>query len=305
MTCAKTRAGTGTRCCGWNKAVISRHWNSLAATGAQRRCAGLSPARRQLLHIACLVLGGAVSGTAVTGESRDSPEGRHRLDLSVVALDAAEGDIYTALPAYTYTFENRVRLGITGNYTFISASDAGKSLGIDSGSGLGDTDFNLQFNPPSELTSSPWVPDNLGLTAGLTAPTGDPEKSLGSDQWAYRIGFGWGFNIPGSLYLVPSAEYGRSFREGSEALGMEYLGFALSLNYVFSNGLWVGYVPYLQRDLALHEWADDHSLVIGRMWPNGFGASLEYAQRRRLDKTARRDDYTGLVSVYYQFGSPP
>ena len=257
----------------------------------------------QLPYLLSLCL--LIAPLATIADSAGSNEGRHRLDLSLHAHEAREFDVYTALPGYTYTLANQLRLGIVTSYTYISPDSAGEAVGYDKTSGFGDTSINLQYSPSEKLTSSPWVPDTLGFTLGLDVPTGDADKGLGADYWAYSVGLGWAYNAWSNLHLVPAVDYAKSFSEGSQAIDLEYAGASVGFYWIAASGLWFGYTPYLERDLKINEWADDHSIIIGKIWPNGLGFSLEYGQVRRIDKSAKRDDYTSLVNFYYQFGRAP
>lgn len=266
-----------------------------------RKIAGPRAARPGLcVHLAVSALLYCSTVSPARSDAETTPPGRHRLDLSFSSLDAAEGDAYTVLPGYTLTLNEQVRLGIMGSYTLIDSN----SSAFESGSGLGDTDLLLQWDPSKNITSSPWIPDNLGVTLDLTVPTGDAGDLLGGDQWVGSIGVGWVATAIGNLQVIPSAAYSRSFAEGSDAAGLELAELGLSLFWVTPWGFWVGFSPFLQRDMEQSGWSDDYDVVVGKMWSNRFGLSLSYGRRNRLDPGARRDDYAGLLSVYYQFGRP-
>jgi hypothetical protein len=167
---------------------------------------------------------------------------------------------------------------------------------------LGDSLVQAQYSPAGHITASPWIPDNVGLSGSLLIPTGDPKEGLSADNWELELGLGWSFNAVRSLWLIPATYYLKSLKEGSLGIPVEELGFSVELRWLFENGVWFGYRPNLARDLLGHEWADDHSLVLGKMFSNGFGLGLEYGRADRLDKMAQRDDYVGVFNVYYQFG---
>ena len=104
---------------------------------------------------------------------------------------------------------------------------------------------------------------------------------------------------------MPALNYGQSFSEGSDAIEAEAASVSLGLLWLLDSGFWFGYTPYIERDLENHEWVDDHYLVLGKMWRNGVGASVEYGRQDRIDKAARRDDYTLFLNLYFQYGRPP
>jgi hypothetical protein len=259
------------------------------------------------LAVAALIFAGLC--TAVLGQETDSgdevPQGRHRLDLSMSNVDAAEGDTYVLLPGYTFTLRGGLRAGITTQYVYVESEGDSNGNRASVESGLGDTYLSMQYDPSANITASPWIPDTIGLTFGLLAPTGDADEGLSGDRWEWNVGAGWAFSPFGQFYLVPAITYGKSFDEGRDVLEAEFAGIDLGLLWLLDNGFWFGYTPYLERNLADHEWRDDHYLVLGKMWRNGIGASLEYGSRDRIDPAARRDDYTTFLNLYYQFGRAP
>jgi hypothetical protein len=244
----------------------------------------------------------ALLAMAIAAEAQ-SDGGRHRLDLSFTRWDGAEGNIDTVLPGYTLTLENTIRVGVSTSITTTSFDDLpDQSEQSSSSSGLGDTSFVIQYDPSRQITANPWVPDNVGLNAALTAPTGEAEDGLGGDQWLLNLGLGWAYNVFKQIYLTPSFAYETSFSDGSLAIPVESTIFSVGLIWVTDNGFWIGYTPYLERDLEYNDWYDDHSLVMGKMWPNGFGVGIAYGSADRVDPGAIRDDYTGFLNFYYQFG---
>lgn len=245
--------------------------------------------------ILCLALP-ALGGDPTAGPG----DGRHRLDFTVTTIDAGEGDAYSVLPGYTLTLNNQLRVGISSSYTFIESD----TELVDSGSGLGDTDILVQYDPSQQITSSPWIPDSVGIVGGLTVPTGNADKYLGLDQWIYRLGVGWAHELTAGLYLAPSIEYSSSFAGDGGARRQEFGGIGLSLVWLTANGFWLGYTPYVERDLVVDKWADHHTLIVGKMWPRGLGMGIEYSRLDRIDRGAARDDYTMLFNFYYQFGRP-
>lgn len=233
--------------------------------------------------------------------------GRHRLDLSLTKWDSAEADSFTLLPGYTLALGNGIRISLTTSLTYLEQHDG---LVTDSEGnvyefGVGDSIVTLQYDPSRNITASPWIPDTLGLHASIMAPTGNAAKGLGQDIWSSAIGAGWMYPIAGGFWLVPAANYEWSFREGSRGLSTEYAWVSTGLLWVSPHGFWLGYTPYFGRDLVADEWSTDHVLVIGKMWDDGFGISLDYGKINRIDDLARRDDWAAIFNFYYQFGSPP
>ncbi|MEP4149283.1 MAG: hypothetical protein ABJL54_18835 [Halioglobus sp.] len=231
------------------------------------------------------------------------PDGRHRFDLGYSTTDASEGEYNILLPGYSLAFANGIRFGIATAWAESVLTDD-LSEGSDK-RGLGDTSLQLQYAPSVNITASPWVPDSIGLSATVVAPTGDPDKGLGGDNWILDVGLGWFFETGSNLWLAPAGFYENAVKVGSDGIAMEEIGLGIGLIWLFDNGVWIGYTPELVFDMEADSWADDHSVIIGKMFSNGFGLSLEYGRRDRLDPIATRDDYVGVFSLYYQFGNPP
>ena len=230
----------------------------------------------------------------ITEGSESQPplvQGKHRFDLSLNRLDAEEGDVTVLLPGYTLAVGSSFRFNITANF------QRGKTE-----EGLGDTLFVFQYDPSERITASPWIPDSFGLNATIRAPTGNADKGLGEDNWLVNVGAGWAFNPYRDIWLVPAGYYETTFSEKQGAVSDEETGISVNFIWFFNNGLWIGYEPTIARNLKLDEWADDHTFVLGKIFRNGFGLSVEYGRRDRLDLTAERDDYTTLLNFYYVFG---
>ena len=218
-------------------------------------------------------------------------ESKYRLDLSLSRQDTGEGNITTILPGYTLSIGSSFRFSI--NTSFLSGTND---------SGLGDSYFVFQYDPEERLSSNPWLPDNFGFNATIRLPTGDADKGFGGDSWYVELGVGSAFNLDRSLWFLPSVYYATTFSEEVDAIPEEEIGIGLNFTWLFNNGFWVGYEPFFVRDLKLNEWAKDHTLVLGKVFRNGFGLGVEYGRHNRLDTTALRDDYTALVNIYYLFG---
>lgn len=216
---------------------------------------------------------------------------KHRLDLSLNLQDAGEGDITTIMPGYTLSIGASYRLSVNTSY-----------LSSTSYSGLGDSYFVFQYDPSEHLTASPWLPDNFGLNTTIRVPTGNADKGFGLDSWYVNLGIGLAFNLDRSLWLLPSVYYATTFSEEIDAIPEEETGIGLNFTWLFKNGFWAGYEPTFVRDLISNEWANDHTLILGKIFRNGYGLGFEYGRHDRLDPTALRDDYTGLVNIYYLFG---
>lgn len=218
-------------------------------------------------------------------------ESKHRFDLSLNLQDTGEGGITTILPGYTLSIGSSFRFSINTSY-----------LSGRSDSGLGDSYFVFQYDPEERLSASPWLPDNFGFNTTIRLPTGDKDKGFGGDSWYVEFGVGSAFNLDRSLWFLPSVYYATSFSEKVDAIPEEEIGIGLNFTWLFNDGFWVGYEPLFVRDLKLNEWAIDHALILGKVFRNGIGLGFEYGRYKRLDPTAKRDDYTGLVNIYYLFG---
>ena len=151
-----------------------------------------------LLRLVTMFVLGILQGFAMAAEPSETdpaeqePGGRHRFDLSYHHVDSREAVSDVVLPGYSIAV-GRLRVGATGRYLSkkieLEDPNTGETIRrIESG--WSDTRITLQYDPSESITVSPWVPDQLGLFAIVTAPTGDAQVGLGADAWQMEIGFG-------------------------------------------------------------------------------------------------------------------
>jgi hypothetical protein len=266
---------------------------------------------RLLVLLACLGSAAVAQADAADSEELEDtlalPEGRHRIDVGVSLRDAYEGNILVMVPAYSLALSSGLRVLASTSYAYLESDPDLPAASLDepTSSGLGDSILQAQYAPGVSITASPWIPDTVGLTGTLLMPTGNAEKGLGSDNWEFEVSLGWSYHAAGSLWLIPGAYYLTSISEGSLGVPVEEFGISVELRWLFDSGYWVGYRPDLVHDFEADAWADDHMVVLGKMFGNGFGLVLEYGRADRLEKTSRRDDYVALLTFYYQFGRAP
>jgi hypothetical protein len=174
------------------------------------------------LLITLILLHGAVVVIAGEGDTANIvdvfPDGRHRLEVGWTQLDGIDGDVNLLLPSYTYSFSRQLRLTAVTSVIELDIprdDDLGIPQDIQE-TGWGDSLVALQFDPGGSLTSSPWVPDTVGLFGSLRMPTGDEEKGLTGDSWVAEIGAGWLLDMPWNFWLVPSLSYKGSFDHDSQ-----------------------------------------------------------------------------------------
>jgi hypothetical protein len=236
-----------------------------------------------------------------------TPSGRHRIDMSYTRYDSFLGDVYLFLPSYTFAPRGNLRVNVTGSLVSNDIS-ANPNLGIPEAindKGIGDTTFGVQYDPSQRLTASPWVPDTVGLNASVRAPTGNADKGLGSDTWFASVGAGWPIDSASHLWLVPAFGYDFTFAEGPLVAEINQPYVSMDLVWVFQFGGWVGATPKIGYEFEDNEGVDEFVIEVGKMFKNGFGLSVNYGSIEQIDPTARRDDDSWLINIYYQFGRSP
>ena len=258
--------------------------------------------------VAFLIFGGlsiAVADEADKAElARLFPKGAHRLQMSYTYLNAAEADFAIWVPSYSWAYSRRLRVtGLTGYadakfHVPNAIDDAARS-------GLFDSFLVVQYDPGRRLTANSFVPNTLGLTFKLRAPTGDAAKGLGLDTWVGTVGAGWLVDFPYRFWLQPTIQYGHSLHQGSLGRDVETAEASLGLYWLFPFRAWLGIKPAFDCDLVLDDCGTNLSLTFGKSWPSGFTINLSADRLDRIDPLATRDDRQVFLSVSYQFGEPP
>lgn len=235
------------------------------------------------------------------------PSGRHRIDIGLSRLDTSLGDVDVLLPSYTLAISDNMRVNMTASLVRSNLETTGADGSRISGTeyGNGDTQLFFQYDPSAHMTASPWIPESVGLSAGLLLPTGNAENALGGDTWVASLSAGRPVDLLQNFWLLPSLSYERSFHGGEYAALINELQFALGLHWLFPVGVWIGYDPELIRDLAKHEWSVDHAITLGWVSQTGLGLSLEYGSRDRWDPLSHFEDKALFLNLFYQFGGTP
>lgn len=255
----------------------------------------------------------AAQETGVETGSEDSGNihaGRHLVELGYTSFDGFDADLNVVAASYTYSYSRRLRFTGTTQFVELEAPQAGRAgsadiaEGVDE-TGLGDSLITVQYDPGANLTSSPWIPDTLGVFGALLLPTGDSGDELSGEAWAGTIGLGWPLYTNNDFLILPSAQYTKSFKHGEDALHTEELSVGLSLLWVFARGAWIGFEPSIGRDFESDKTSDAFVLIFGKSFRNGLGVDLRWGTRRRYSGFAERDDEILLLGVSWQFGAPP
>jgi len=244
---------------------------------------------------------------AQSGDSDDGAEksdGRFLLDLSFTSTDSLEGTIDTVNPGFTWLVRPDIRVGVNTTYvTFTPDSSTQPDLeGQSSSRGPGDSVVFLQYDWQERLTASPWIPDNVGTSLTVLAPTGDARKSLGADTWAANLAVSWPIEFKGGLLVNPVISYEFTFNEGPLADPTNLAEAGVGIIKLFPSKFWVGYTPLYWYDFDINTWNFDSHITVGKMFPNGIGIGLDYGRLARHFIPNARDDNTFLFNLYYQFG---
>jgi hypothetical protein len=235
-------------------------------------------------------------------------DGRHLVQLGYTSIEGFDGDLTVVAANYTYSYSRHLRFSGTTQLAHLEAPETGASsdAGEKDDTGLGDSVLILQYDPDANLTSSPWVPDTLGVFGGILLPTGDTGKGLGGDAWAGAIGIGWPILVRSTFVIIPSADYTKSFIHGNDALRLDELAVRVSLLWVSPTGIWLGIEPQISRDFENHATTDAFSVIVGKSFRNGLGVELRWGKKRRFENLADdEDDENLLLTLSWQFGAPP
>ena len=228
------------------------------------------------------------------------PTGRHLTELTYTRIDTVFGDQDVWIPRYTYAYSTSLRLAASVGYVESAPSDAGRDRG-----GQTDSVFLLQYDPSAQLTANAFVPDTVGLTMALQAPTGDHDKGIGEDLWAAQLGAGWLVDFPWDFWLLPSLQHEWTFSEGQDAQERERTDLGLGLYWLFPFKAWLGIEPGFAYDHVLDDSAFDWSIVLGKVWSSGWGVDVRWTNADRLEPRGVRDDEILFFALTYQFGAPP
>jgi hypothetical protein len=270
--------------------------------------------RYLLLSIPAVICGFLWAVVVIAGEEDTAnivdifPDGRHRLEVGWTQLDGFDGDVNLLLPSYTYSFSRQLRFTAVTSVIELDIprdDDLGIPQDIQE-TGWGDSLVALQFDPGGSLTSSPWVPDTVGLFGSLRMPTGDEKKGLTGDSWVAEIGAGWLVDMPWNFWLVPSLSYQGSFNHDSQtAYRVQEGGVAVAMYWLFPFRAWIGVEPYLGWDFDRDRGADRLKLIVGKAFRNGLTMYLEWGTEDRGERVASRDDEVLILNVAWQFGDSP
>jgi hypothetical protein len=239
---------------------------------------------------------------AQTDDNEDSSqdEGRYLLGFSYAAAESIEGvtDIFDA--GITWVTRPDLRISIDTSYVLFAPS----SLFPDQKptNGLGDTLFSIQYDWEERLTASPWIPDNVGTSLSILAPTGDASKSLGGDTWGASISTSWPIIIKGGWLINPAVNYIFTFNEGPKADPTNVAEALVGIVKLFPSKFWIAYTPGYWYDLDLKTWNFDSHFTVGKMFSNGMGIGLDYGRVSRHFKPSAKDDTVLLFNYYFQFG---
>jgi hypothetical protein len=243
-------------------------------------------------------------------ESKASPlanDGKHLLSMGYTIVDGFDGDINVLATGYTYSSSRSLRYSATTQFMELTIPAGDGPSGNDRVEqfGLGDSIVSVQYDPNANLTSSPWIPDRVGLFGALLLPTGDSSDGLSGDAWGATVGAGWPIPISDRFLIVPSGDYTQTFSHGDDAVKLDELWFSAELLWLAPYGVWVGVQPFVSWDFEHHESVDAFSVVIGKTFSNGLGLHLQWGDKRRYENYANADDEILLFNLSWQFGPPP
>lgn len=260
--------------------------------------------QNQLLLIALLqlILSSSCLAQTVDEDTDDERvDGRFLLDLSYTNTNSYEGSFDILAPGFTWLMRSDLRVGMSASYMSVDFNPELKPGVEPTSSGLGDTIFFIQYDWDERLTASPWVPDDLGISLSILAPTGDAEQFLSQDTWAASFSFGWPVVTESMWLFNPTIAYSFSFNEGPRAVNEHAVEIGLGIVKLFPSKFWIGYTPVLWYDFNDKSVNYDDHFTMGKMFSNGMGIGLDYGQIARHSRFSKLDT-SFLLNFYYQFG---
>lgn len=234
-------------------------------------------------------------------------DGRHLVEMSYSYLDGFDGELEVVTAGYTYSYSRNLRFSATTQLVSVEIppeEGPDGTGGVDE-LGQGDSILTVQYDPGANLTSSPWIPDRVGVFGALLLPTGDANDGLSSDAWGATLGAGWPILVSSRFMIVPSMDYTKTFEHSANAIPQELLTVNATLIWLSPYGAWLGIEPYLSWDFETHETLETYTVVLGKTFRNGLGFDLHWGTRRRFESYASRDDKVFIFNVNWQFGAPP
>ena len=263
--------------------------------------------RFQLRLIVVLQLVLSATCLAQSGDGQDKGQedpGHYLLDLSYTDTSSFEGTTDVFSLGFTWLVRPDLRVGATTTYVAFNPNII-PELNLDGGPsnhGLGDSIFFVQYDWEDRLTASPWIPDDLGLSLSVLAPTGNAENFLGADAWGASIAISWPIVIEGGWLLNPGINYNFSFNEGPLAEHVNVGEAGINIVKVFPSKFWISYTPSVWYDFDVNTWNFDSHLTIGKMFSTGMGIGLDYGRLERHSRIRARDDRSLVLNFYFQFG---
>lgn len=226
--------------------------------------------------------------------------------MGYTIVDGFDADINVLATGYTYSYSRSLRFSATTQFMElkIPAGDGPSASDRIDEFGLGDSIVSVQYDPNANLTSSPWVPDRVGLFGALLLPTGDSSEGLSGDAWGATVGAGWPITVSDRFLIVPAGDYTRTFNHSDDAVQLDELWFSAELLWLSPFGAWIGIQPFVSWDFEHHEAVDAFSVVIGKTFSNGLSLHLQWGDKRRYENYADADDEVLLFNLSWQFGLP-
>jgi hypothetical protein len=194
---------------------------------------------------------------------------RHRFDIGLEHLGFSSSSIETLSLSYNWVPLSHHSFFATFNYLDSDFGDAVES-------GISDTLLLYSWVPGEKLSAKPWVPDRLGIGAGILLPTGKAELETSLDMYVGLLYAGTVVRVSRRVALLPGISYYASFSEGDSAIPMNAASADIRFVFSIANHWWVSWGTSVFEDFEIHDTTIASDLQVGREIGSGFSLSLEY-----------------------------
>ncbi len=92
-------------------------------------------------------------------------------------------------------------------------------------------------------------------------------------------------------------------RDGAD--GVNEAGIGVGFYWLFPHRTWLGIEPRYGWDFERNSEISQFQMHIGKAFANGLAVEASWGSQDRVDRGALRDDKLLVLSLSWQFGSPP
>lgn len=226
--------------------------------------------------LALMVLAGSVPANGQEEALEETPEEvsiaeptRHRFDIGLEHLGFTSSSLETLSLSYNW-------VPLSHHSFFASFYYLDSDVGGAVESGISDTLLLYSWVPGEKIAAKPWVPDRLGIGAGILLPTGRAELETSLDMYVGLLYAGTVVRVSRRVTFLPGISYYDSFSEGDSAIPMQAASADIRFVFSIANHWWASWGASVFEDFELHDTTIVSDLQVGREIGSGFSVSVEY-----------------------------